>query len=238
MHVDPGHTRGRYHACLPANPRTERRAPQSPLQDRDPGHAPHHPTTAAPASVCTQTRSLRHTTSAQRASSFIHPRRHVRHSLTGHCLKLPGSRIPNEPPGSPADVSARPRGMSSFGCSSPAAAVIVANPGARGDSARLRGVSAAASQPGPVVPPPGYLRLAHPGGLCSKLWPRRASRWPLSPARRLAASDLMLHLVLAAPPARQRRPLTAAISVLAAPAMATGRLTAAPREQPLQRSPR
>ena len=49
---------------------------------------------------------------------------------------------------------------------------------------------------------------------------------------------LMLHLVLAAPPAGQRRPLTAAISVLAAPAMAAGRLTAAPREQPLQRSPR
>ena len=58
------------------------------------------------------------------------------------------------------------------------------------------------------------------------------------PSPSASGIDLMLHLVLAAPPARQRRPLTAAISVLAAPAMAAGRLTAAPREQPLQRSPR
>ena len=49
--------------------------------------------------------------------------------------------------------------------------------------------------------------------------------------------DLMLHPVLAAPPG-QWRPLTAAISVLAAPAMAAGRLAAGPREQPLERGTR
>ena len=58
------------------------------------------------------------------------------------------------------------------------------------------------------------------------------------PSPSASGIHLMLHLVLAAPPAGQRRPLTAAISAPAAPAMAAGRLTTGPREQPLQRSKR
>ena len=56
------------------------------------------------------------------------------------------------------------------------------------------------------------------------------------PSRPASGIRLMLHLLLAAPPAGQRRPLTASVSALAALVMAAGRLTATPREQPLQHS--
>ena len=64
-------------------------------------------------------------------------------------------------------------------------------------------------------------------GLCSKLWPRRSSRWPLSPARRLAASTSCCTWSWQPGEQGSGGALTVLISALAALAIAAGRFAAA-----------